>query len=641
MKKTIRVLITAVCSMILLVSVGLTIPKVYAAEESSEPAETTYTITVIGGSPSTLTAEKGDEVTVYIDHSVIPDGQVFDKWVGDNGVGFSDPNVDKATFIMPAANVTITAQYKINPEIESRSIEESIKASESESVSIEESIKASEKAASESESVEESIRQSSIEESSRQEAESRSIEESREAASHLIYDGYDITTVLNGVSNPEGFIRANDLNSFERSVEAFYSSKYRVYVYYATKNDESGYYLLNSLSGKLYPFVTFTGEDGKGYIVSTPRSINDLPQEVSGEKSVDLTRIGSPNVQVPGWIAEDSAGKDVTLLHLAGEDGKREFFVYDDSGAGIQLIPWSEYEPEEKSEEEETTEEETSSEEETTEESTEETSTEEETKKKSGLDSKFLIWLIIIGAIILLLIIAIVVVFFMSRKQEREENDLDDEDPEDFRTKPYDSNYTPGMPGTEDEDTDPFDISFEDAFPEEMHVQAAVKTPEPPAAEEIPEETLDAEAAPEPEYMDAESFMRPETFEKPEENVIADLEAEIEPEIIPEPEETFMDPDEFEKQLDFELDPDEEDPEIDPFDSELDDVFFRGGDMKKRPEPETGFRQPEIVFGGADPAVKEVQKPETQTAPKPKKNSFRDVLSEDDFEVVDFSQKKK
>ena len=86
--------------------------------DPDEP-ETLYTITIEGGTingKSKLTAKSGEELTVMLDKSAIPDGMVFDLWsfssnalTGDLGVNYKAESV---TFRMPAEDLLIRAQYR-------------------------------------------------------------------------------------------------------------------------------------------------------------------------------------------------------------------------------------------------------------------------------------------------------------------------------------------------------------------------------------------------------------------------------------------------------------------------------------------------------------------------------------------------
>ncbi|MBQ6680330.1 MAG: hypothetical protein IJM76_10015 [Lachnospiraceae bacterium] len=340
--------------------------------------------------------------------------------------------------------------------------EASRKASEEESRSIEESIKASE---SESASIEESERQSSIEES---ESIERSIEESEseEEAKKVHIDGYTVFADLKGIKAPEGFFADTDEETYDKPVEAFYSAAFKEYVYYAEKAEKKGYYVYNRMKDSLIPFVTFSGAGGNKYIVSAPDTAKDLPATVRRETRVDVGSLSAGSTIVPGFTADGADGKSVVILYLISDKGEGSYYIYDNTGGSITLTPYVEPEPESETETEE---------EETTEETTSESEEEsvEPTKEPGGSGigvlRNYLIWLIIIGVIIVLLIVAIIVVSRMSRRQEAEENELDLNKNVFDRTpaEEFESSYSPKASNG----VEPFETSFENAFPEEMHVR--------------------------------------------------------------------------------------------------------------------------------------------------------------------------
>ena len=74
-----------------------------------------YTLTIIGGTiqGSEVIGTYADWAQVPIIANLAPDGYVFDKWTSDgNNNNFINPTSPAATFIMPAKDVTLTANWK-------------------------------------------------------------------------------------------------------------------------------------------------------------------------------------------------------------------------------------------------------------------------------------------------------------------------------------------------------------------------------------------------------------------------------------------------------------------------------------------------------------------------------------------------
>ncbi|MDO4792845.1 MAG: InlB B-repeat-containing protein [Filifactor alocis] len=69
----------------------------------------TYTVTVIGGTSDLATARMGNMVTVTANPA--PSGQRFVNWSSDKGVIFVDDTELSTEFLMPASDVTITANF--------------------------------------------------------------------------------------------------------------------------------------------------------------------------------------------------------------------------------------------------------------------------------------------------------------------------------------------------------------------------------------------------------------------------------------------------------------------------------------------------------------------------------------------------
>ncbi|MBR6405412.1 MAG: hypothetical protein IKS18_04360 [Lachnospiraceae bacterium] len=396
--------------------------------------------------------------------------------------------------------------------------EASIASSISESESIEESVKISEsESIEESKSLEESSRLAELEEMSRQ----ASIAQSEKEAARIDVDGYLIYVYLKGINTPAGFTRANDTRTFDIATESFYSSKFRIYAYYADKDGVGGYYVYDELHNSMIPFVSFNGSDGKSYIVSAPTDASELPKEVIGETRVSLSVPGAQSSSVvPGWNVEDKEGKLVPLLYLAGDDATRSFFAYQETDSGISMIPWKEFRENQKKTEEESSDTETETD--TTETETEsitmtvlptpETSAAQD--QPGSLLGNYILWIVVAALVVMLLVAAVIIVVQMSRKQDAEEREIDfeeipedddlfSEDDDDFLDQDrFDTAYT-----QEDNELRPFDFSFEDAFPEEMGVSPHREeiAPEPVEGEIIDPEPFGAEPL-DPASDEADSY---------------------------------------------------------------------------------------------------------------------------------------
>ena len=74
----------------------------------------TYIVTVNNGNADRATAAVGETITLTAEAP--PTGKQFDKWVVNaGGISLADENASTTTFIMPAANVEVTATYKDSP----------------------------------------------------------------------------------------------------------------------------------------------------------------------------------------------------------------------------------------------------------------------------------------------------------------------------------------------------------------------------------------------------------------------------------------------------------------------------------------------------------------------------------------------
>lgn len=82
-----------------------------ASSDSTSESKTKYTVSVSGGSGSGSYAA-GDIVAINAYYRGT--GQSFDKWTTSTaGVGFANEEASSTTFTMPAANVAVTATYKV------------------------------------------------------------------------------------------------------------------------------------------------------------------------------------------------------------------------------------------------------------------------------------------------------------------------------------------------------------------------------------------------------------------------------------------------------------------------------------------------------------------------------------------------
>lgn len=214
-----------------------------------------------------------------------------------------------------------------------------------------------------------------------------------------------------------------------------------------------------------------------------PDSEIELPDEIIANTNVNLNELTQSEsaIIVPAWTALDADGGDHTLLYLGCDDGSRGYYVYDTSSGAVTLTDWNRYLDGE-TDAEKVTELETEVKE--TEAAETEASTTAAVAKKGKSLKSYVIWLIIIGVIIVLLITAIIVVFFMSKQQEAEEAALDEDEEDDTDDGDDETDESddrlPGSYGSsyakpEVDDLEPFDIDFEDAFPEEMGIGAPEK----------------------------------------------------------------------------------------------------------------------------------------------------------------------
>lgn len=385
-----------------------------------------------------------------------------------------EPQVD------PEESIRASIEESIRASIEA---EEASKRASSEEASRQSSEEASKKASEEESSKEassiaESASIAESEEQSRQasiaasQSEAISLSESasvEEAIRTIELAGCKVRVHLNNVAVPDGFMLAKDTTTFGEEVEAFYSTNYHIYVFYASENDIFSYYVYDKLHDKMFPYVTLSDPKGNQLICTVPSSTNELVGTYKSDINVTFKGANGQTLAVPGWLVYDKELNETAVIYLTDREGKSGFYVYQNVNGAISLLPWDEYEAklDETEEETETTEAETTTEAVVTEIGTSETEAPEE--ERSFLDD-YLIWIIIIAVIIVLIIAAIIVVFFMSKKQEAEEGALGFEADEEDREKlpRYDSSYS----NQSKYDPDPFDYSFENSFPDEMEVEA-------------------------------------------------------------------------------------------------------------------------------------------------------------------------
>lgn len=74
------------------------------------PSDILYEITVINGNAANTLAAVGEMVTITAETA--PKGKVFNRWTSRDGVNFADANSTVTTFVLPAKNTTVTAEYK-------------------------------------------------------------------------------------------------------------------------------------------------------------------------------------------------------------------------------------------------------------------------------------------------------------------------------------------------------------------------------------------------------------------------------------------------------------------------------------------------------------------------------------------------
>ena len=398
-------------------------------------------------------------------------------------------------------------------------------------------------------------------------------------------DGFQVYKKLKGVSVPKNFVAANDPSTFEEPVEAFYSTVYGTFLYYAENNGEGGYYLYDRGRDTMFPYVSLSDAGGNSYVAAAPVDKSEISEELIGQTEVNLGTLSNPQ-RVPAWLVKCPDGSDATVLYLLKSNGTSGYYVFDNA-EGITLTPWEEYKKDHNSE---------GDDEDSTDTKAEPIPAETDAPEKDsmGFLRKNLIWVVIIAAILLLLIIAVFVVYKMSRRQEAMEIDEERRERKPVQSKrqasrkPYDSSYT----NDHTEDLEPFDISFENAFPDELGLNNSRRRAR--ERSERPEE-----------YVDTNGALSESAFE--------DLDRTLTDE--EDPYAYHQEP----KNRDY----------VEPRD------FGTGHARTKRPQ-KSSLDDPIIPeeVDVDDPA------PETIYTKKPKSKSGYQELLEDDFEVVDFSKKK-
>ncbi len=304
------------------------------------------------------------------------------------------------------------------------------------------------------------------------------IESSIEAEKHFKYGDYVIECDVSEVVPPARFIRANDVSNFERTVGCFYSTQFRIFVYYASRDGKYGYFVRDNLTENLIPYVTFAGNGNKNFVVTSAESVKSIPGIYRETVKIALEFAKADREIVPGYLTIDGEGNSVKLIHLNSSLGDRGFYVYDDSSGVVELTEWEKYSDKLNGDASSFT-----------------VEPSKEAVSKDGL-SRTSIWVIIISVIAVLLVAAVVTVSIMSKRQQQAEDDLDDEplsgpdddsidddalqedEPvEDFELSPYRNS---GKETAEEEEK----IDF--AFPEGAEDKAVVETTDPETPEVPP-----------------------------------------------------------------------------------------------------------------------------------------------------------
>jgi len=307
-----------------------------------------------------------------------------------------------------------------------------------------------------------------------------------EAAVHepYSYNGYLIDTVIaKDVQIPQGFILAYDTQRFARQLQAFYSSSYSIFVYHGSKDGAEGYYIYDKLNDTLMDFVLLQNrQEETPYIVIQPVRLSTVPGILKGQTTVEVTNcFDAAVVSVPAFSVVDAGGNNVTVLYLASANNTSEYYVYSDERGIPVLTEWNEYaknvviketsiekttETEKATKKEKTTEEKTSTTAASTTRTESATSVQEtEPLVSASIFKKPLTWGLIVLGLFFLVLITVLIVFRINKRQDEEEAELAP-DFDSFRNDGFGSNYQQGG----GPDLQPFDVNFEDAFPEEMRL---------------------------------------------------------------------------------------------------------------------------------------------------------------------------
>ena len=318
--------------------------------------------------------------------------------------------------------------------------------------------------ASESESTDES------DPSESEESDSSSDTEPASEGEYITVGDYRIPVSNSGAKIPDDFFMAYDIHTFPSAVQCFFNSSYREYVYPAEKDGETGWYVYDRLHETMLPFALLDiGEEKPGIMVATVTE-SDIPGSFMKYDTVSVKNLVSGETEELPCYVSAAEGEEVKLLQIKGYDSSARYYVMTEEEGAVKAVPFTAYfdkETEESSSEESSSEPETSPSE----------SSSEPVKPSPIPGANFLknykLWLGLLLLIILILIIAIIIVFRMSRKQDREEAEIEEKEREardDHDLLKSRNEIESGYSNTVSKDPDPFDVSFEDSFPEEMEI---------------------------------------------------------------------------------------------------------------------------------------------------------------------------
>jgi len=314
------------------------------------------------------------------------------------------------------------------------------------------------------------------------EAEESKKEEEEKAAfekAHVQVGNYYIKKNLKGIEPPVGYELANDLTNFESAVDIFYHDSFNVVLYYATEEQEGEYglYIYSALNQKLIPFMTIS-VDGETFVVVTPSSLDEIPGQLISETTLKIGSYTSNNMYIPAYKIFDAEKNPIFVVDLQGSNSFSHFYVYDDSSAYAKFVLYEDYEKAQGYTQAQTTKSTTSVSTTTVKITVAKTT---QTSVEDDIFSAFgdaFIWVIVLGAVLLFLVIAIIFVVMMNKKQASQEDEID-LSKEDFGTPIENLKKKRMMSGdynNEQEDIESFDTSFDNSFPEEMHVKEVKST---------------------------------------------------------------------------------------------------------------------------------------------------------------------